>query len=139
MKFKKHGETTYRESAKQEWNTIFEKLREYGETKSSFGFSSYHKIDLNREQALEFIKYLKQAGFIKVEAHDYTNIKELNIITYSKVLQSPSKRLNYDFHCRIERYGTHEHYTVGIAYKGIYPRHATKKLPATHSPTMFLW
>lgn len=139
MKFKKHGETTYRESAKQEWNTIFEKLREYGETKSSFGFSSYHKIKLPREQALEFVKYLKQAGFIKVEEHDYTTIKELNVITYSKVLQSPSRRLNYDFHCRIQRYGTDKLYTVGIAYKGIYPKHSTRKLSAKHSPMLFMW
>lgn len=135
--FKKNGDVSGKEYASKEFNAFLTKLNEYGETNKQFGWSSYHKIELTREQTLEVIKYLKTANFVKGSQHsDQYGNHQMN---YYKVLQSSAKRLNHDFDFMIYKSGGHDTYTVGIGYKQIYPRSRRRKMTLEHSPSMFMW
>lgn len=137
MQFKKHGDISGKDYASKEFNELLSVLGKYGETKKVFGWSSYHKVELNREQTLEFIQYLKQANFVKgsQRSDEYGNHQ----MNYYKVLQSSAKRLNHDFSFMIYKSSGCKTYTVGIGYKQIYPRSRTMRMKLEHNPTFFMW
>lgn len=137
--FKKNGDVAGKEYASKEFSAFFAKLNEYGKTHKEFGWSSYHKIELTREQTLEVIQYLKKANFVKgsQRSDEYGNHQ----MNYYKVLQSSAKRLNHDFSFMVYKNNGSEMYTVGIGYKQIYPRSRSKrsKMTLEHCPQFFMW